>query len=558
MKYPPSQFLSYRLLLIIGLLAVFLIIPLTQNSEISMDFPVFDGCTSIMVGRLATEDGSVITSHTVDGWYRTWVNISPHRENEPDATNEICFGRMYTASPKDDSTVLVMGEIPEAPESYSFINTAYPSMNEFQLGVGETTIVGRQELRSPKGLIWIEEIERLMLERCKTARGAIRLADKLTKEYGYIGYGECLTIADSREVWHFEIMGATKKYVGAVWAAVRIPDDHVGVSANVSRIGELDLNNPDYYMASENVYSLAEEMGWWNPKSKKTFKFYEVYGGKQKNFWTLREWRVLSLTAPSLNLDPDVDELPFSVKAEKKISIRDVLTWFQDTYENTPYDMTKNLFVKDRKGNRVKSSVASPWISRSMMNLLNTLKPETVPDHYTIANNTCSYSTVIQARAWLPDPIGGIVWLGFDNPAHSARVPLFCGITDLPSSYKICNQHGYITGSAAWAFRRLSRLASVNWGRTRDKVLETIIGFENQAFAELPGIERKALELFKENPNKARTFLTAYSSNFARALAQRYWELGDELWDLFAYDFIKTSEDYEKEIEYWLPRLKKQ
>lgn len=84
------------------------------------------------------------------------------------------------------------------------------------------------------------------------------------------------------------------------------------------------------------------------------------------------------------------------------------------------------------------------------------------------------------------------------------------------------------------------------------------MGFENQAFAELPGIERKALELYKDNPNKARAFVTAYSSSFARAITQRYWELGDALWDLFAYDFIFASEDYEKDIEYWLPLLKKQ
>lgn len=126
MKYLISQFFNLRIFMIIGLLAVCLTVPLTQNSETPVDLPEFDGCTGIMVGCLATEDGSVITSHTIDGWYRTWVNISPYRKNEADATNGICFGRMYTVSPEDDSTVLVMGEIPEAPESYSFINTAYP------------------------------------------------------------------------------------------------------------------------------------------------------------------------------------------------------------------------------------------------------------------------------------------------------------------------------------------------------------------------------------------------------------------------------------------------
>ena len=39
----------------------------------------FDGqsCTSIMAGRKATVDGSVITSHTCDGRYRTWLSVEP-------------------------------------------------------------------------------------------------------------------------------------------------------------------------------------------------------------------------------------------------------------------------------------------------------------------------------------------------------------------------------------------------------------------------------------------------------------------------------------------------
>jgi len=453
---------------------------------------------------------------------------------------------MHTRYPKDERELQVTGQIPEVPESYSFINTAYPAMNEHQLGIGETTLFVKEELRNPEGgLFKIEEIQRLMLERCRTAREAIHLADELTKRYGYIDGGECLTIADTKEVWHFEIVGPTKKYKGAVWAAVRIPDDHVGVSANLPRIGEIDLQNPDYFMASENVFSLAEEMGWWDPKTGKPFKFYEVYAGVGKNF-SFREWRALSLAAPSLNLDLEAAELPFSVKAERKISVRDIMNWFRDTYENTSLDRTRNLVVIDRQGNQTVSPVVSPWMTWDMQNLLNTLKQGSVPLVALIPSNGCSYSTVMQARDWLPDPIGGIVWLGFDNPAHGARMPLFCGITDLPPSFEVCNQHGYTSESAAWAFRRASRLATVRWGATRDKVLETVLEFEDRAFAELPGIEKKTLELYEEDPDRARAFLTAYSCGFARDATQRYWELGDLFWGLFAYDFWFTIEQIEE------------
>jgi len=501
------------------------------------------GCTSIMVGRQATVDGSVITSQTCDGLFRTWLTVSPHRINRPDSRAPIYSGRMGTRTPWDQRKLKVLGEIPEIAESFAFLDTAYPCVNEHQLAIGETTIFLRKELQNlGKGVFRIEEIQRLMLERCRTAREAIRLADELTKRYGYVDYNaECLTIADPKEVWHFEIVGATPKYVGAVWAAVRIPDDHVGVSANMSRIGKLDLDNPDYFMASENIVSLAEEMGWWDPKSGQSFDFRRVYGGKGKSF-SEREWRILSLAAPSLNLDPKADDIPFSVRAERKLSVRDVIAWFRDTYENTPFDKSRNLIVTDRAGKRGSSPMASPWMLRDTEDLLNTLKPYTVPWSYSIPNNTCSYSTVIQSRDWLPDLIGGIVWFGFDNPAHGARMPLFCGIMRVPPSFEVSGQQGFTTESASWAFRRVSRLAAVKWGMTRKLVEPLIKECEDQAFAELPDVEKKAIALYQDDPEAAKAFLTSYCGNFARAVTQRYWEMGDLLWELFARDFFFTPE----------------
>jgi dipeptidase len=322
---------------------------------------------------------------------------------------------------------------------------------------------------------------------------------------------------------------------------VRIPDDHVGVSANLSRIGKLDLNNPDYFMASENIFSLAEELGWWDPEAGKPFDFGRVYGGPGKRF-TEREWRVLSLAAPSLHLDPNAPELPFSVKAERKISVRDVIEWFRDTYENTPFDKTRNLIVTDQRGNKIISPLASPWLNRDMTRLLNTLKPDTVSWSYTIPNNNCSYSTVIQSRDWLPDPIGGIVWFGFDNPAHGARMPLFCGITKVPTSFEVSGQQGFTTASASWAFRRVSRLAAVKWGLTRTLVEPLIRECEDQAFAELADVEKRAVALYEKDPESAKAFMTSYCGNFARGVTQQYWELGDQLWDLFSYDFFFTPE----------------
>ena len=499
------------------------------------------GCTSILAGRLATTDGSVMTAHTCDGNYRQWVNIVPHAQHYEGGTAKVYMGKMHTETSTDPQNITEKGEVPDVKETYAFLNTAYPCMNEHQLAIGETTIGGKKELFNSSGVFMIEEIERLMLERCTTAREAIKLAGQLVKEYGYGDWGECITIADKREVWQFEIFGSGLREKGAIWAAVRILDDHIGISANIPRIGELDLKNLDRYLASDNVISYAVEKGWWDPKSGEPFKFWKAYSG-QKPF-SIREFYVFSRLAPSLNLSMEAEELPFSVKPDNKVSVRDLLEMYRETYEGTEYDMTKNLLVEDRKsGGMAKSPLANPWMSRDMFTLLNTLKPGVVERWRTIAISGCAYATVLQCRAWLPDPVGGVCWFAFDNPAQSARIPIFAGVTELPPSFEICAQHRFRTDSAAWAFRRANRLATIRWGDTKDIVAAVIKEFEDKAFEDLPYLEKRAAEFYgkgdnPENIKKAQQFLTKYTNDFARAAMSKYWELGDKFWTMFSRGF---------------------
>ena len=540
-----------KLKIVFGSLAIlmfFLIAPVLflGSSSQPLEYPqgveeLESGCTSIQVGRLATTDGSVITAHSCDGNYRTWLNIVPHAKHKKGSKNKIYYGKMHNETSWDLRGLQLRGEIPQVEETYAFLNVAYPCMNEHQLAIGETTIGGRRELYNPDGVFTIEEIERLMLERCTNARDAIRLAGELVKKYGYSDSGECITIADPKEVWHFEIFGAGPLEIGAVWAAVRIPDDHVGVSANIPRIAELNLDDSDRYMASENVFSVAEEMGWWDSKSGEPFKFWKAYSGRKP--FSTREYFILSTLAPSLNLDQNAKELPFSVKPDKKVSVRDVMAFYRQTYEGTEFDMTKNLMVNQRRSKeKIKSPVASPWMSSDMRALLNALKPEAVQRIRKIAISRCSYSHVLQCRDWLPDPVGGICWFAFDNPGQSARIPIFSGTTELPSSFEIGAQHRFRTDSACWAFRRANRLATIRWGRTRQYIEGAIKEFEEKAFADLPSIEKKVLELYKseaskENPVKVKEYLTKYSNDFARAAINKYLELGDKFWTMFARGF---------------------
>ncbi|MDZ7737523.1 MAG: C69 family dipeptidase [Bacteroidales bacterium] len=517
------------------LISAFILFLFTAGLNAQNDEPNYsESCTSIMVGKEASTDGSVMTSHTCDAYYRTWMEFVPAMEHEPGSMHPVRWGTMHTSSSWSEKGIEVKGEIPEVEKTYAYLNTAYPCLNEKQLAIGETTFGGRRELRNENGMFLIEELERIALQRCSTARDAIKLIAELVKEYGYGDSGECITIADKNEVWHFEIMGEGPDNIGAVWAAQRIPDDHVGISANISRIGEIDLNNEDYFMASDNVYDVAKEMGFWD--GKETFKFWKAYSGRKP--FSSREYFVLSSLAPSLGLEYDDDELPFSVKPEKKVDIRDVMEFYRTTYDGTDMEMIRNLKVpvnrRDDEGNRytdtIISPAAHPWMSGDMRTLLNTLEEGVIERHRAIAVQYCAYSFIVQLRDWLPDEIGGRIWLSLDVPRLSPRVPVYAGNFSLPESFSIGGQDHFSTESAMWAFRRANRLAMVNWGLGQEVIEPVVMEYEDKAFDEVGYMEEKALELYREDPLKAREFLTRYSNDFARATVNRWWDLGDELW----------------------------
>lgn len=506
-----------------------------------------ESCTSIMVGKKASVDGSVITTHACDGNYRQWVNIVPARTNKPEDMRPVYWGNLHTETPLDMKGKVKKGEIPEVPKTYAYMNVAYPCINEKQLAMGETTIGGRDTLLNKQGLFLIEELQAIAFERCTTAREAIKLMGKLAEEYGYGDYGECLTVADPKEVWHFEIYGAGPDRIGAVWAAVRIPDDHVGVSANIPRISTLNLNDPDNYMASENVFELAEDMGFWDPE-KEPFKFWKAYSGKKP--FSVREYYILSTMAPSLKLSMDMEELPLTVKPDKKVSVQDVMRYYRDTYIGTEFDPMKNLLVekpkskedKDKPAEFITSPAANPWMNRDLIALFNAVKPGTVEAKRLIPVPQCAYSTVIQLRDWMPNEIGGIVWFSFDNPAQSPRIPIFSGTSSLPKSFEICGNHKFRLDAAPWAFRRANKLAQVKWGRTKEYIDGAVSQFEKKAFDEVPVLEKKVLDILakdsSENGHKeAVRAVTNYSNEFAYSTISKWMELGDYFWELFARGF---------------------
>jgi len=489
--------------------------------------PSAESCTSILVGRLASADGSTMTSHSCDSnTDRTWMNMVPHRKHEKGTEAAVWLEPKESKGP-DDPDRVEAGKIPQVGETYKYLNAAYPIMNERQLAIGETTTGGKGELRSSAGLIDAPELYRFILERAKTAREAIATADQLTKQYGYNDWGECFTFADPREAWHFEILGPGKGKVGAVWAAVRIPDDEIGVSANAHRIRQINLADKEHFLASENVLSLAQEKGWWDSKSGQPFEFCYAYADRTSLYSRRREWRVLSLLAPSLKLDPNAENFPFSVKPERKVSVQDLLSIFRDTYEGTPFDMTRSLMVVDEKGVATKSPIANPFMSGDLLKVLHIQRERMV------ASPTATYLQITQSRSWLPDPVGGLVWLGYDNPATTPHIPFYIGISRMPDSFMVDGRAKFRRDCAWWAFRMATKLTNIRYQGMKEDARKVWQPIEDNAFAKQKETEEEALRLFKTDPAKAEEYLTRYCHDIANRAVESYWKLIDDFWSKY-------------------------
>ena len=508
-----------------------------------------DACTSIMVGRKASADGSVMTSHTCDSWYRTWMQQVPAADYPRDTVMSVYRGRMHTEYPASMDGVTKAGEIPQARHTFGFLDTAYPCLNERQLAMGETTYGGRDTLRNDKGMFMIEELQRVALQRCTTAREAIKLMGRLIKEYGYGDSGECLTIADPKEVWIFEVQGQGPDSIGGVWAAQRIPDDHIAVSANISRIGCINTADTTNYLASANVKKIALDLGLWDGKEE--FSFWKAYSGgnyfNQPKNYSVRELYIMQQLAPEAGFTDSITELPVSVRPSKKVSVADVARLLGSYYEGTPLNLSGRLKVKNKAKkpdsaadvpDTIVSPRANPWMRPDEIALYEALGDSAMHNIRTVSVSWCAYSTIIQCRSWLPDAVGGVAWIALDNPGQSPRFPIFAGNTSLPDMLGVCGQHRHRPDAALWHFREPNRLATVRWGNSR-KLLEPARDyFLDKGARELPMVEKSYTDMVKSGQtDEAAAMLDGYTRDFFGATVLTWDQLAAALWRANANGF---------------------
>ncbi len=529
------------------------------------------GCTVILVGGEASTDGSTMTTHTADcgvcDW--TWRHV-PAADHEPGSTRKIYHINQIKTWPPEKGSKWDMYkenftgvEIPQVPRTYAYHHGVFGYMNEHQLAIGEATIgcLRRMLNPTPTAVFDITTLTLIAMERCKTAREAIRTMGSLAEQYGY-GYhdsGEMLAVADPDEVWMFEIMPVGPLWTpesgkpGAVWCAQRVPDDHVSVCPNESRIGEVDLNNPDYFMASPNIVSFAVEQGFYDPESGQPFNWKKVYspteGSAAASGGILgRLWRFFDLVAPSRNFQPETPNMdfPFSVKPDRKLSIEDVMAITRDKYQGTPFDPRQGL----RSG-----PFGNPNFHPRPFKIGN----DTYFTPRSIGVNRAEYTTVTQCRGWLPDPIGGIVWLAFGAQDTSCYMPLHAGITEIPASFSIGDHWVFNRDSARWAFDYVDFHTLVAYSHAIQDVEKAREKWEKAAIDRVPAIDITARELYRQDPGLAIAFLTDYCLNNARNTVAAWWELGDTL--LVKYNHLSIYDTENRKMtslpypEWWLKEV---
>lgn len=496
------------------------------------------GCTNILVTKGASVDGSVIITYSVDGEFLPLLRYTPAQDHAP--------GELFEVKGRDGT---VRARIPQPAHTYG----TFGIMNEHQLAIGETTFDGRPELQNKQGGINYWTLMQLALQRARTAREAIKVMTVLVDEFGYASTGESFSIADPNEAWILEMIGPGDGGKGAIWVAVKVPDGYISAHANRSRIGTFPLNDPESCLYSPNVISFAEQKGYYRPKTDGPFRFCDVYcpaTAQELRYTETRVWSIFRRAAPSLNLPvdysrgtPGAKPYPLWIKADRKLSVQDVMALMRDHYEGTPLDMTKGVDA---------GPFGSPLRVRPMTFQVGA---EKYSWERPISTQQTGCSFVAHSRSFLPDAVGGVLWYGEDDTFTTCYFPLYAGITAVPPSYGIGTLQKFSWDSAWWVFNVVANYAQLKFSYMVKDIQAVQQELEGNFFAMQPAIEKTALEMMKNDPDRARRFLTDYCVSGGEQVTRRWKELAEALFTKYNDGYVKDEKGRAQELGYpeaWL------
>ncbi|OQR93418.1 peptidase [Achlya hypogyna] len=537
-------------------------------------------CTVIVAGKDATVDGSVLVSHTEDtgvGTVDLRIVRVPAMDHAPESNRSVFrsvrpgYPRIVTMDrgphyqPVDGQALSEpVGHVPQVAHTYAYFDLDYALINEVQLSMGESTCAAKTVgwVRGTPGghnLFSINELTKIALERCDSARCAVQTMGDLAVEHGFyndfngnlthpsfMSSGESIAVGDKYgEAWIFHVLTGPGN-ASAVWAAQRVPDDHVSAIANGFVIRQMDLSDPTRFLASANVQSFAKEMGWWRHGP---FDFTAAYAYEEPSSPLLplyvgrRLWRIFDVAAPSQGFKPElahhatVPTYPFSIKPDKKIAARDVMDLLRDHYEGTPFDLTQGLdagpFGNPSRNGGATYGVPGGW-------------------ERAISLDRTIFSFVHQVRGGVPDAIGGITWFGLSSPHGTVFTPFSCAQERVPASYMASRQSRFSTDAAWWAFHFVN-----NWVQLRFNVIfpEVRAKIEEHQTAALAVYETAAAHaLTLQSPAAMAEHMTTTLNAFADDVVTQWWALAWHLVGKYNGGSITTGEDTVNQVSVPYPK----
>ena len=472
-----------------------------------------EACSNFIVGKKASVDGSVMCSYSADDYgmfqYLCHYPAAKHAKGEMRKIFDWDSNKYY-------------GEIPEAAETYNVIG----NINEWQVTIGETTYGGREEMVDSTGIMDYGSLIYVALQRSKTAREAIKVMTTLANTYGYNSGGETFTICDPNEAWIMEMMGKGAGSKGAVWVALRIPDDAICAHANQSRIGKFNMKDKKNVMYAKDVVSFARSKGWFKGKDA-DFSWKMAYAKPDfsgRRFCDARAWAMLNHfydMSPyldwALGKNPDAQDMPLWVVPNKKVSVQDVENVVRDHYEGTP------LSVAD--GSDIGGGIwEMPYRPTPLMYKVD---GKQYFNERPVSTQQSGFVFVSQMRSWLPREIGGVFWFANDDANMAAFTPVYCSMTERPECYNTPGADAlhFSKKNAYWVCNMTSNMVYPRYSLMFPTLKEVRDSLDNSYFAAQAGVEKKAQELYAQNPQAAVKYLNDYSVEKAQQMLARWNQL---------------------------------
>ncbi len=428
-------------------------------------------CSTILVGKALTADGSVLFGHNEDMGLeavgRLWSEEA-HTFTES-AHIEVPYVRIrqahrthaYWASgnPRGNKGLGIGKQHPR-------YDSVLVGMNQWGVAMACNWAHSKEDSAPGKG-IRRYAIRQLILERCKTAGEAVKLIGNLIDKHGQADWGGLIyAVTDSNEAW---VVETTTHH----WVARRVPDDAIRVIANRFTIGD------DFDLASHDLSQFAEIRGWYDPDHGK-LSFRDTYGLPEK------------MNQP-YDIDRETRMLKLLDGKRGHIEPEDIFALLRDRYEST--DMyTRPQIIPVWRENLDKD----PSLSR------------------TISSNLCQSSSVVQLRGNLPVEVGAIMWYTMANPGYSNYFPIYAGADRVPEIFSRHNA-GRSPDSAWWLFKKLQIAGDSDYDKSYPLVKNFLDEQHALVTAQQQIIEKKALALIRNsNKDEAIKLLRTFTFNQAR------------------------------------------